>query len=245
VSDPSGFGRRFGDKDVALILKRAAELQHRDPLAVREGAGFTLGELESVAQEAGIDPRYVRRAVDELEARGRPGATSTLLGAPVTLDCTRIVPGEVPAAAFDALAAEIQGGLNEIGAASTLGRALTWHSTNVQRQLQVSVTPRRGETEIAAREKLGNLAGGLFGGIMGGVGGGGMGVVLGVGMGALGAPPIVALGAAVAVVGGAYALARGIYVAEARRRAEGLRRLVNRLAERVGEAPPPEPEEGS
>ena len=238
MSDPRGATRRFGDKDVALILKRAAELQHRDPQAVREGTGFTLPELESVAQEAGIDPKYVRRAVEELGAGGPSGAAPALLGAPVALELSRVVPHELPTTAFEGLVVEIQTGLNEIGAASSLGRSLSWHSTGGQRQLQISVTPRRGETSIRATEKLGNLAGGLFGGIMGGVGGGGMGVVLGVGMGALGAPPLVALGAAVAVVGGAYALARGIYVAEARRRSEGLRRLVDRLAERVSVAAP-------
>lgn len=234
MSDPIGSGRRFGDKDVALILKRAAELQHRDPLAVREGAGFTLAELESVAQEAGIDPKYVRRAVDELGAQRGSPAIVDLIGAPVALDFTRAVSREAPNEAFDALVAEIQAGLNEIGAASALGRSLVWHSGNVQRQLQVSVTPRGGQTEIRAHEKLGNLAGGLFGGIVGGIGGGGIGVAMGVGMGALGAPPLVAVGAAVAIVAGAYALARGIYVAEVRRRSDSLRRLVDRLAERVG-----------
>lgn len=228
--------RRFGDKDIAVILKRAAELQHHDPVAVTEGSGLSLGELETIAHEAGIDRRYVRQAAEELDTGPRSGAAFALLGGPIALDVKRTVAGAASASTFDRLAAEIQQTLGELGASSILGRSLSWHSTNMQRPLQVSVTPREGRTEIRAQEKLGNLAGGLFGGIVGGMGGGGMGVALGVGIGALALPPALAVAAAGAIMVGSYALARGIYVAQVRRKSEQLRLLVEQLAERVTDA---------
>ena len=41
--------RRYGDKEVGLILKRAAELQRQEPAAGTEGGGLTLTELEEIA----------------------------------------------------------------------------------------------------------------------------------------------------------------------------------------------------
>lgn len=233
MPDARDAARRFGEKDVAVILRRAAELQHRDPVAVTEGSGLSLADLESIAQEAGIDRRYVRRAVEELDTGPRSGAAHTFLGGPTTLDFNRTVDGEVQADTYETLVAEIQQALGELGASSTLGRSLAWQSTNMQRPLHVSITPREGRTEIRVQEKLGNLAGGLFGGIVGGMGGAGIGVAMGVGIGALAAPPALAVAAAAAIVTGSYALARGIYVGQVRRKTDQLRRLVDRLAELV------------
>ena len=175
--------RRYGDKEIGLILKRAAELQRQEPGSGVEGGGLSLRELEEVAAEAGIDPRHLRRAAVEIEA-GAAGLEkegfARLIGGPLTVSFTRSLPGEFPPEHFDRLVDDIQATADGQGGASALGRKLTWRSTspNEVRSLMVNVVSRDGHTSIHIEERLSQLAGGLYGGMMAR---GGLGIGLGVG----------------------------------------------------------------
>jgi hypothetical protein len=57
--------RRYSEKEVGLILRRATEFQRSEPSAA-DPTGLTLAELQEVASEVGIDPAYLRRAAAEL-----------------------------------------------------------------------------------------------------------------------------------------------------------------------------------
>lgn len=73
-------GRRFTEEEFAEILRRASEMQARLPAAgageqgepsgaqVAPPRGMSLGEVESIAREVGIDPVMVRRAATALAA---------------------------------------------------------------------------------------------------------------------------------------------------------------------------------
>ena len=68
--------RIFDEREVAQIIERAAERQ-ADAAPAPE-VGLTLGELERLAREAGIDPRHVREAAAEVAAgRSSGGARQT------------------------------------------------------------------------------------------------------------------------------------------------------------------------
>ncbi len=56
MADHPNLPRVYGDKEIGQILKKATELQAREPSAP-SSSGLTLQELEEVAVEAGIDPR--------------------------------------------------------------------------------------------------------------------------------------------------------------------------------------------
>ena len=73
--------RRFGEKEVGLIIKRATELQQEDPDVLSEGDGLSLTELEEVAVEAGIDARFLRQAAKErsLQIMIRSGNGETVI----------------------------------------------------------------------------------------------------------------------------------------------------------------------
>ena len=234
MSDHPGPGRRFDDEEVARILERAAEQQHRAPLAPPEISGMTLNQLEQVAAEAGIDPQHVRDAAAALERETRtpalPGAS--LLGAPMRLELERTIEGEIPAGAYEALAETIRATIPNPGYVSTLGKSFEWNSANPQRALRVTVTPRAGRTLIRIEERFGNLVGGLFGGIVGGVGGGGGGTAMGVIGGALHNIPAAVAAASVALIG-SFLLARTIFRKVVRYRAGELHRLLDALAERA------------
>ena len=227
--------RRFNEKEVAHIIKRASELQQEEAPA-ESTSGMSLAELEQVAREAGLDPALVRRAATDLDTRVTDRKPSRFIGAPTTLSLERTIEGEIPVDEYETMVLEIQRVLEDVGTASTLGRSLHWTMNRMGRRrhssrtVQVIVTPRNGRTTIRIEEPLTGLAGGLFGGLMGGLGGGLTGPAVGIGIGALhsGLATVGLIGGA---VGGAYLLARTIYGRVVHGRGERLQELMSRLVE--------------
>ena len=231
--------RRFSEKEVAHIIKRASELQQEEAPA-ESATGMSLAELEQVAREAGLDPALVRRAAADLDTRVSDRAPSRFLGAPTKLRLERTIEGEVPANEYEPIVLEIQRVLGEVGSAATLGRSLQWTMTRMGRHrhstrtVQVTITPRNGRTTIRIEEPMMGLAGGVFGGLMGGMGGGLSGMAMGIGMGVF-QSGLVALGLMTGAVGGSYLLARTIYGRLAQGRGDRLQELMSRLSEHVSQ----------
>lgn len=239
MSDPDRPRRRYGEKEVGLILKRATELSQRAPEPT-EGSGLTIEELEEIAIEAGIDPRYLRDAAAELDTKGpTPEGIERLLGGPLMVDLERRVPGEVPDDRWDDVIHEISRAADGQGHPSVIGRTLSWvlSDPNRQRFLQVTVSNRDGETLIRIEERMQQLAGAIYGGLLGGVGGGvGLGVGLGVGIGAMGSA-VFATVFPLAVLTGSFWAAHMAFGSTAKKRRAALTTLLDRLTELV--EPPP------
>ncbi len=230
MTDNPKLPRLYGDEEIGRILKRATELQHREPNA--PPAGVTLAELEEIAAEAGIDPTYLRRAAMEVESgHGEPSAWGKILGADVGLAREATLRGEIGEGGFEWIVAAIQSASNLHGQPALLGRTLTWRAETASktRTIQVVVTSRDGKTHIRVEENLTQTASGIFGGVMGGGGLGlGFGFGLPIGLEVLGS----ALFATVAPIGGlalGYVASRAIY----RTFVGSRRRAINRLFERV------------
>lgn len=227
--------RRYTDKEVGKILRRATEIQRAEPTAT-DPEGLTVSELEDVAKEAGIDPRYLRRAAAELEVGGGSDVWAKLAGAPFGFVLERVVPGEVRESMFEELVPIMQTATIGQGTASAVGKTLTWTSrsdSNSSSQ-QILISYRDGETTVRIEERMSGFAGGLFGGLLGGVGGG---VGIGAGGAVAGVLGSVALAFVIPVVafGGAYTLARTIWVAEVKKRRRRMQDLLDRLVERIEE----------
>lgn len=223
--------QRYGDKEIAKILKRASQLQRAAP-ARPDPAGLSLAELEDVALEAGIDVANIRRAAAEL---GRPidgSLESKLLGAPLVLRLERVVPGELPADAFDLLVPILQTSTNGTGQASQVGNSLTWSSSggNNSRRLQVLVAVRDGGTLIRLEESSSDLAAALHIGIgsgsFAGAIPGGMAV-------AAAAGTLAGLGAGIGIFGAAYALSRYLFARTTKKRRRRMEDMFEQLVEQV------------
>lgn len=234
MPDPEDAARRYTEKEVGLLLRRATEIQRSEPSA-RAPAGLTLGELEEVALEAGIDPRHLRRAAAELEA-GAGGSTlgAKLAGGALAFVLERTVPGELSHERFEELVPLMQSGTLGQGTASAVGKTLTWSSrsdTNTSSQ-QILVSSGDGRTTIRVEERLSGLAGALHGGLVAGVGGG-VGIGAGGALGGILGSTALAVAFPVAIIGGSYAAARAIFAAQVRKRRRRMEELLDRLAERV------------
>jgi eukaryotic-like serine/threonine-protein kinase len=237
MPDNSRRERRFNEEEVALIIKRAAELQQTEHVEESDRA-LSLTDVEQIAREAGIDPKLIRRAALGLDQPSTTIRPSPWLGAPTRIVFERVVDGEIPIEEFEPLIAEVRRTFGDNGIPSVLGRSLAWSSSGTARRkpqgrnLDVSVVVRGGVTTIRVEEELRNLAGGLFGGLMGGGAGGTTGITIGVGMSVFQSFPIAAL-MWVTAAGGFYALARTIFGNISEKREKELRGLADRLEELV------------
>ena len=227
--------RQYSEEEVALIIKRAAELQQTEQIEHDPGNALSLTEVEQIAREAGIDPRLVRTAALGLDHRHDINRPSPWVGAPTRISFERVVDGEVSTDEFENLINEVRRTFGDNGVPSILGKSLAWSSSTrggrrpaQGRQIDVTVVPRGGVTTIRVEEELRNTAGALVGGIVGGGGGGTSGVVIGVSMGVFHSAPI-AVGLLACSLGFFYTLARTIFGNVARKRERELQELVDRL----------------
>ena len=239
MPDAAGSNRKFSEEEVALIIKRAAELQQTEETAEEPGNALTLAEVEQIAKEAGIDPLLIRRAAQSL---GRPEVTnrpSPWAGAPTRFVFERVVDGEITSDVYEDLIDTVRRTLGDNGMPSVLGKTLAWTSS-VQggrrqargRQVDVTVVSRGGVTTIRVEEELRNIAGALFGGLVGGGGGGTSGISMGIGMGIFHSIAIAGL-LWVGVAGSFYLLARTIFGRTSEKREKQLRGLMDQLEEQV------------
>jgi hypothetical protein len=242
MADVPATSRKFNDEEVALIIKRAAELQQTEQVAEEPGHSMSLAEVEQIAQEAGIDPRLIRRAAQGLDRPSDTNRPSPWAGAPTRLVYERVVDGEIPVDAYEPLVNEIRRTFGDNGMPSVLGRTLAWTSTPSGgrrpargRQIDVGVMSRGGVTTIRVEEELSNLAGGLFGGLVGGGGGGTTGISIGIGMQVFQSPAMAAM-LWVAVASGFYMLARTLFAQAASKRETQIKGLLDRLEEQVASA---------
>ena len=237
--------RRYGEEEVARILKRATEIRSRSTSLSRPGEqeGLTLRELEEIAAEAGIDVAHVRRAAVELDVGvDAHGFGERFVGAPWTLRREAVIEGELGEDAFQAVLSALQVELSEPGFPSLLGRTLNWKNETQKgggRSTMVTVTSRAGRTTIRVEENLQQVAGGFHGGIT--VGGGvGIGLGLGLPVGIAQASVLLGVGLPLAGVALAYAVARTTYRSYVGRRSRVVARLLARLVEVAEkEATPP------
>jgi serine/threonine protein kinase len=211
-------------------------------------SGYRMVDVRDAAVEAGIPERYLARAASELGlARTSPNdaagamplvdetpAASPWTGAPMSIVLELRVVGEVPESELYILVDTIRRRMGESGHVGSIGRSLSWSSSNKNRRLQISIVPRHGSTTIRIDERLGQLAGMLYGGIVGGGGGGSGGVTIGIGMGTFHSAAVAA-GLWGGVLVGAVVLARTIFKAQVRSRRAALHALALELAEQARE----------
>jgi serine/threonine protein kinase len=244
--------RKYRPDEIEAIVNRAAEIEATNPT---ESGSMTMGGVEGIAREVGIDTRAVRSAVSQLSPRtnSRDSAleqpkSNILIGGPTRLLYQRVIDGELSEGDYPILVDEIRTIVGEVGQVSQLGHSFSWVLSKGQsglRSIEVAVTVRGGKTRITVQENLGGLIGAIFGGIGGGMGGGGLGPIIGITAGALHAPPLLFFTIPAWLLT-AYLTARTSFHYSVRRREKTLSYLVDRLAdlgrELIGEKrllPPP------
>jgi hypothetical protein len=224
-------------------LRIADRAARRDPAT----AGYKLDQVRNAAREAGIDQKFVERAMAErgLVQAIEPEPTHDVvvregivppfnwwLGGRHTIAFESTIAGEMPERDFDLMVEEIRRALNDNGVVSVVGRSLNWTSADRQRKVQISVFVRDGRTNIYVGERLKDLIGAIYGGVIGGGGGGSIGPIMGITMGGLEMPFLIAPAIAASVLS-AFGIARYSLQRVTKSRSQVLQELTQRLAERA------------
>jgi len=141
--------QRFNRNVISKILKRAAELEHDENIA-DESDGLTLGELQQVSKEVGIDPRYIHQALRELQTPTRPmPLISRLLGGPFKYNILETAPGILTGDKWEEIVSEIRRIHGGIGKTSKLGKTFEWEQRKQEvGYIQISLSPKNDTTKI-------------------------------------------------------------------------------------------------
>ena len=240
--DEPGLPRRYSDDEVQGLIRRALALQERSTLPLASGGhahGLTLAEVRQIAQEVGIDPRFV-----DLAATGGPESETEvtahwLAGGAYRWRTRRSVPGQVAEADRVRLLEEVRAAVGYQGEVRDVYGAMEWSHDDGLGPVVVEVRSRQGHTEIDVSANRSGAAG-LLVGLTSGLGGIGLGAIT---AGAVGLSGPVVLPVVLAAVGGTFLGARGVWKLRSRAWQQRLEALSHRLAGAAGEvARPPSPE---
>jgi len=224
--------RRFGDAEIRQILQAAAEMQERaHAVSAEAGRGLTLEELRQVADEAGIDPRFVDLAVSGVDAPIER-LESGLAGGPLSWRFHAQVPGEIGDAERNRILQGIRSVMGARGEIADVFGRMEWSHDDGLGAVVIGVVSRNDATEIdisASRSGEAGLYHGLgipFGGLLGGVA---LGALIG-----LSGPPVLPLVAGAAGV--SYLGARLVWRARSAWWERRLRNVSDRLSSLVQDA---------
>ena len=229
--------RKYRPDEIEAIVNRAAEMEVSNPTS---SGSMTLGGVEQIARDVGIDTRAVRSAAVSMsrpitrDLAAEAPKYNRLIGGPTRLVFERIIDGELPESEYSVLVEEIRNTMMELGQVSQLGRSFSWvlnKGASGTRNVEIAVTVRNGRTRIVVQENLNNLIGVVFGGVGGGLGGGGLGPMMGVMFGGLHMPGVAAAFVVPAWLTLVFSVARTSFHYSAKKRAKTLEALADRLAD--------------
>jgi hypothetical protein len=144
LSETHPLVRSYDEREVALILKRAVDLQ--------EGHGegqqrLTLGDVQQIAREVGIDPLQVARAAETLERRSLVGDRS-VLGAPTTLQTSVVLDREISDTELGEMLDLLRSTLGLQGTTSQGLDTIEWTGRDSVGGYSVTVSRRSGSTRL-------------------------------------------------------------------------------------------------
>jgi hypothetical protein len=224
--DPSRSGERYSEQEMALILKRAAELQEG---ADGRGAQRTMREIQEIAAEVGIDASFVTEAVSELR---RPPVRVGWLGAPTRFHDERNVAGALTPSDIGELLDQARAELGLHGEVHQVFDGVEWRARSPLGATILTLGPRSGKTRIALTTEridqavavaMGSVGIGLLAAL------GGVAIAINVTDSALFASGIVAASA----ISGTIVSARALWFGIAERWKRRTRSIVGALADRA------------
>jgi hypothetical protein len=136
--------RKYSDSEVALILRRAIEMQ-QDP-AVR-GEGLRLRELRDIAREIGVDPELVTVAANQLPSAGQ-GALARFLGGTFTHDIRLVRQPALSPDQLQGMIMAIRSAMEHQGKTGEVMGSLEWTTVGEVSQVAVTATSHEGGTTI-------------------------------------------------------------------------------------------------
>ena len=153
---------RFNRDQISKILKRAAELEHKNKIN-DDGDSLSVEELQKVAEEVGLHPKYIRLAAEELE-QPSPSILSKLIGGPFNYRHSSITEGSLSDEKWEEIVAEIRRGIGKNGKPSKFGKTFEWELREDESEyIQIYASPQGDQTRIQINADLKNHAALIYG----------------------------------------------------------------------------------
>jgi hypothetical protein len=144
--------RRFTDREVAAVLKKAAEID--EGVGSASASGLAMSDLEDIAREVGISSDALSAAVARVEQGSIREPNRVISGAPASHKAVHAVQGELNEAALNQLLHLVDERMESAGAITEALGSVRWTSSDRFASTQVTLTPQDGETTIQVSEKL-------------------------------------------------------------------------------------------
>lgn len=148
--------RRFSDREVREIIKKAVEQSSSKELVKSDG--LSLEELKAIGGEVGIDPERLESAARALVRSGGGGRKSLFLGGPIVLDFEERVSGEVDPRDAPEILSLIRRTMGQQGEAEDIHGSIEWNVKGDLGERYVTLSSRDGATTIRGSANLTNAA---------------------------------------------------------------------------------------
>lgn len=168
-------GRRYDEREVALILKRVAELSESGG----DARALSRGEIEGVVAELGFDKALVAQAASELALPPERGQRNVWLGGKTELLFELEVPHELADSRLEAMFEVLRRALGDAGELREQGRTRIWETTRqTTRRISLTIVPAPVGDGVRTRVRLeermpmdarNTVGGGAMGGMFAGV----------------------------------------------------------------------------
>ena len=152
--------RRYRDHEIAAIFERAAEDQEEARYRAEADEGLTLAELQEVGASVGIAPEFVANAARAVDRAGKAAPRQTLLGLPIGVARTVVLPGPFSDADWARLVVDLRDTFRARGRIRQDGALRQWTNGN----LRVTVEPVEGGHRLRMRTVKGRAQSGLVSG---------------------------------------------------------------------------------
>ena len=155
VSDTPIDERRFSDREIREILKKAVEKAPSRALVKSEG--LSLAELQSIGQEVGIDPSRIEDAARAVALSGGKNA-NPLFGAPTVYHIERKVPGGVDPEDTPEILSLIRRVMGRQGEVDDIHGSLEWKAEGDSGGRYITLSEKDGLTTVTGAANLTNAA---------------------------------------------------------------------------------------
>jgi len=163
MHDPN---RTYTEEEIKALLERTAQLQSESKeTKAKSSTGLTLTELESIAEESGLDPSLLQRAA--LEMSVDPAKTGFEVRTSTHVNAQRLVSGELSDEEWEEIVFELREvydasmemtdmGSYGQGTATKVGRNFEWRHISLSGiSTRISILPHKGGTKINLTQRVG------------------------------------------------------------------------------------------
>lgn len=134
--------RRYGEKEIAAIFRRAARSQSTAPQQLPPGEGMTLAELQEIGRDVGIAPELVAQAARSLDRADR-SASRKFLGLPIGVGRTVDLDRRLSDEEWERLVVDLRETFDARGMVRYDGRFRQWTNGNLQALLEPTPAGQR------------------------------------------------------------------------------------------------------